>query len=152
MTTVATTPPVMAFHRDLIRAYLLARDLHFGVDSDGDFVVSWRAGDAIPAVRTLFMVQGEDNDILAIRSILPDVTYLPERYPAAVAAANRWNAMRRWPKLVATSDHFMMEFDLSLAAGVHPQLLANLLDLNLATTYSCANWLRDDAGFGGANS
>ncbi len=144
------TAMVEKFERAMIERFLRDNDLRFLVDQDGDFVLDFD-GDDVPDYRILLVVEGADEDILAVRIITGKP--LPEsargRLERFVA---EWNRSTRWPKAYLVDDsrgrgvNVVGGSDYPLGAGVHPELLSDLIVVNLSAASQFMRDLRDALG------
>lgn len=84
----SATPP---FTKERWDGILTSLDIKFATDDDNDRFGDW------DDMRIWFMVEGQNNDLMAIRSLW-DVRPPAADFERLVVAANEWNAGHFWPK------------------------------------------------------
>lgn len=79
------------FNRERWDAVLNSLEIKFGLDDDGDRFADWET------MRLWFLVEGNDNDLMAMRSMW-DVRPPVASYDFILEAVNSWNRDHFWPK------------------------------------------------------
>jgi hypothetical protein len=130
---------------DRIGGALDLLDIRHLADGQGSLLAMWERH------AVLFTVEGPDDEILVVRA-RPHTMVPPERAGRAYERVNQWNHTRRFCKAYVgdplDSGHLPIyaELQVSLAAGVHEALLAELLACGAAATTSFVDWLHDEGG------
>ncbi|GGK38294.1 hypothetical protein GCM10010124_33920 [Pilimelia terevasa] len=142
---VATTVSVGPVTLPRIGQALDKLDVRFLADGDGSLLAMWERH------AVLFTVEGPDDEILVIRA-RPHATVPPDWADRAYRVVNEWNHTRRFCKAYIGDPTergqlpIYAELQVPLAAGVHDQLLVELVDCAAAVATSFVDWLHDEGG------
>ncbi|MBA3488752.1 MAG: YbjN domain-containing protein [Longispora sp.] len=114
-------------------------------DADGALLALWERH------AVLFTLEGPEGEILVIRA-RAHATVPVEWSERSYAAVNEWNHARRFMKAYVgdVTDRgglpFYAEMQFPLLAGVHDELVDELLDCAMAVSATYVDWLHDEAG------
>jgi Putative bacterial sensory transduction regulator len=131
----AAPPP---FTKERWADVLQSLEINFGVDTDGDRFGDWEV------MRMWFLVEGEKDDLMAIRSMW-DVRPPVEAYDFLVEALNTWNRDHFWPKASVTrgEDHLGVFGDLviDVETGVTDDFLRQQVRCMIGTSAQLYEYL-----------
>lgn len=129
---------------DRLRATLDRLQIGYRQDDAGDLIARWERHAVLVAL------EGPSSEILVIRT-RPNVIVPAVREAEARAAVNEWNHSRRFMKAYvgdAGDDgqvSIFAEMQTPLLAGVHDDLLLELIDCAIVVSQGFVDWLHTDA-------
>jgi len=118
-------------------------DIRFLNDGGGSLLAMWERH------AVLFTIEGPDDEILVIRA-RPHMTVPPDWADRAYRVVNEWNHTRRFCKAYIGDPTernqlpIYAELQVPLTAGVHDELLVELIDCAAAVATSFVDWLHDE--------
>jgi hypothetical protein len=126
-----------------VRESLDRLEIRYLTDSDGSLLAMWERH------ALLFAIEGPEDEILVMRG-RPHGTVSPDWADRAYRVVNEWNHSRRFCKAYVgdATERGMLpiyaEIQVPLQAGVHDQLMDELVDCAAAVTSAFVDWLHDD--------
>jgi Putative bacterial sensory transduction regulator len=118
-------------------------EIRFLTDGDGSLLAMWERH------ALLFALEGPDDEILVMRG-RPHATVPPDWADHSYRVVNEWNHTRRFCKAYIGDPTergqlpIYAEVQVPLLAGVHDQLLDELVDCAAAVTSAFVEWLFDE--------
>ena len=118
-------------------------EIRYLTDGDGSLLAMWERH------AVLFTLEGPDDEILVIRA-RPHGTVPPDWADRAYRVVNEWNHTRRFSKAYVgdplDSGHLPIyaEVQVPLIAGLHDQLLIELIDCAVSVSECFVEWLHDE--------
>jgi hypothetical protein len=145
---------VEPFSHAMIEAFLEESELHFLRDRDGDFVVEFGYDEEIAGhPRFLLAAVGDEQEQFCLRG---DTMRRIARsdWDRVLRLCNEWNALYKMPKVyfevddpnASTTGRVVCEQWLNLEAGVHQELVSQLIGTFFSACFGFWRWLkRQDA-------
>ena len=136
-------PTVRSVDPERIGAALDRLDIRYLTDTDGRLLAMWERH------AVLFTLEGPEDEILVIRA-RSHATVPPDWADRAHAAVNEWNHTRRFFKAYIGDPTergqlpLYAEMQVPLLAGVHDELLDELLDCAAVVSAAFVDWLHDE--------
>jgi putative sensory transduction regulator len=118
-------------------------EIRYLTDGDGSLLAMWERH------ALLFALEGPDDEILVMRG-RPHATVPPDWADRSYRVVNEWNHTRRFCKAYIGDPTergqlpIYAEVQVPLLAGVHDQLLDELIDCAAAVTSAFVEWLYDE--------
>jgi hypothetical protein len=118
-------------------------DVRYLTDGSGTLLALWERH------AVLFALEGPDDEILVVRA-RPHATVPPDWADRSYRVVNEWNHTRRFCKAYVgdPTDRGQLpiyaEMQVPLRAGVHDELLLELVDCAAAVALGFVDWLHDE--------
>jgi hypothetical protein len=139
------TPVVMDLSPDMFRAYCARHSLHFETDQDGDISIRYPyRADRACGLRVYVYRSGESRSIMVVR-VRSDKRFRPIHRDQLLREINQYHCDKRWPRIylrnVADIVEINCESQTDLAAGIHQDLLDDIIDRTIMGSKNFWKWL-----------
>ncbi len=139
------TPVVMDLSPDMFRAYCVRNGLRFETDQDGDISIRYpyRANRSC-GLRVYVYRSGESRSTMVVR-VRSDRRFRPVHRDQLLREINQYHCDKRWPRIylrnVADIVEINCESQTDLAAGIHQDLLNDIIDRTIMGSKNFWQWL-----------